>query len=121
MMTGSHRLAWQSGQSAQLAEVSVAARWTEQRGLEATMPADIPAPWQTAIRFGAALFAEAVFWRQSERGLAVHITLVRSMPVDTTVSGVAYATYRALVDAVGCGAPELFRFDPKTGQFTLGR
>lgn len=118
-MTGSHRLAWQTGRSALFAEVSVACRWTDQRGFEVTVAADVPAPWQTAARFGAARFAEAALWQRPDRGLAVEVVSVRGMVVDTTVSAVAYATFRALIDAVGIGDVEAFRFDPETGQFTL--
>jgi hypothetical protein len=117
-MTGTYRMARQTGKSAMFAEVSVRCRWTEQPRNEFTVAAGTPAAWETWARFGAEVFF-ATRW-YDRRGLNVEVEAIRGMAVDTTPPAVAYATYRALVEALGTGDPGTFRFDASTGQFTLG-
>jgi hypothetical protein len=118
-MNGSYRLAWQSGQCALFAELSLQCDWVTRPGLEMNVLSDVPYAWQVGLRFGGEVFAQAVLWRERGRGLSVRVESLRGQPSDTTVCAVAYATFQALRAATGNGESDAFRFDVSTGQFTL--
>jgi hypothetical protein len=121
-VTGQFRLAWQRGQSAAFAEVSLSCRWGERGEFELRFPPDLSPYWTAAVRFGAQVFWAALVWGDSpSRGLTIEIEDVRYMAVDTTSRAVAYATFRALCAATGKDGGDAFTFDETSGRFGLGR
>jgi hypothetical protein len=119
-MTGKFRLAWQRGNRALYAEVSLACEWGEVLGCCVQIPPSVPDTWKAAVRFGAEVFAaNALASESSARGLIVEVSSLLGQPVDTTVEAVAYVTFRALGDAMGRNDCDAFMFDEESGHFIL--
>jgi hypothetical protein len=122
-MTGSFKLAWQTGQTAAFAVVSLSGRWEEKPEWRIEIPAGVSRYWAIGVEFGFQVFCEAVLAGEGSRrrGLIIQVEDVVTQTVDTTAKAVAYATFRALCDATGLDGRGSFTFDEQSGRFVLAR
>lgn len=116
---GSCRLAWQQGNVALFADVTIRVDRVDNDKFSLGEVDGIADAWRDGIRFGFTLVQEALSSVVGLSGVSISIQDFIGQPCDTTSTAVAYATFHAIVDAIGAPITNVFSFDKSTGRFCI--
>ena len=118
---GKYTVAVQHGDFGYYAEVAVVVTVESgSPGLVVDVAESVDAAWDAGARFGVAYAFEKALMR-GVQNKAVHVTITRILGhvVDTTAVVVAYASARALWDALQLAPPRDITLDSATGTFSF--
>ena len=119
--TGSHRIAWQRGNFAVYAGITLSVKSAagvlpvgSVHGLDT-----VAEQWRIGVMFGLSLLRESSPRKLNFQNVPVTITSFLGQPCDTTLMAVAFVTFHAAAKALSVDVSEVFTFDDSIGAFQI--
>jgi hypothetical protein len=116
---GKGRLAWQKGAFGLYAEATVEVGYELENSNAFTKIDCVPDELRVGVLFGCTLAREAARSIGRGRELSIAVLEFKSQPCDTTSCAAAFATFKAIADAIDSDIGSRFSFDESSGQFHI--
>ena len=123
-MSGHHKIAWQRGQRAIYADVTLSLKVAADRLWHTEIPLGTNLSWAVGVHFGIEVFRGGIQGRSTSiLPMAVVVTSIKGQTADTTSASVAFATFHALWQAAGIGdvLDKVFSFNADLGSFVISQ